>query len=374
MSENFMLSTAVQDVFVILVLALTLFVMARNLRAISFAGISRELGLIAVGMAIWGGYHLLHLVFLMAGPVLVGEGQSVQIGTVLETWVRWACETVATILFLLGVVQLTWRFGRLMESLEQSTSALEHEHHVRTTLENELKTAVESQRESSQHESEFLLGLSHELRTPLNGIIGLGSLLGNTELDPAQRKLLATMEQSAQTMLARVGVVIDLSRLRSDQVEVRNLVFSPAELVKSIEALFAPSARDKGLVFATEISAAATKQVIGDSRLTRQLLSTLASLVIKYSPPGTIRGLIDVEEEGEGLAWVKFTAVAGELHFPPEVIERVRAEFGSMRGDGGIGLAICWRLATLMDGTLEIDSQADTGTVITVCLPMRREV
>ena len=374
MSEKFMLSTAVQDVFVVLALALTLFVMARNLRAISFAGISRELGLIAVGMAIWGGYHLIHLVFLLVGPILADGGQTVQIGTVLETWVRWACETVATIFFLLGVVQLTWRFGRLMESLEQSASALEHEVSVRTTLESELKTAAETQRVASQHESDFLLGLSHELRTPLNGIIGLGSLLGNTALDPAQRKLLATMEQSAQTMLARVSVVTNLSQLKSDQVEVRNQAFSPADILKSVEALFEPAARDKGLVFAAEITPAATKQVIGDSRLTRQLFSTLAALVIKHSPPGILRGLLEVEEEGEGLAWVKFTATVEQLYFPPKVIERVRAEFANMSGDGGVGLAICWRLATLMDGTLEIESSAEAGTVITVCLPMRRDV
>lgn len=374
MSENFMLSTAVQDVFVILVLALTLFVMARNLRAINFAGISRELGLIAIGIAIWGGFHLVHLLFLVAGPIWASEAEMLSLGEILQSWVRWVCETVATVLFLLGVVQLTWRFGRLMQSLEESRSALEDEHQARTSLEGELKTAAATQRDSSQQESEFLLGLSHELRTPLNGIIGLGSLLGNTTLDPAQRKLLGTLEQSAQTMLTRVGSVIDLSRLRMEKVEVRNQVFSPAELVRSVEALFSPTATEKGLILSSQPTEAAYAHVIGDSRLTKQLLSTLASIAIKYSSTGTVGIIVDIEAAGNDIAWVQFTCIASELLFPSDAMDRVRADFGSMRGDGGIGLAICWRLATVMDGSLEIESGAEAGTVVTVRLPMRREL
>lgn len=374
MSENFMLPTAAHDAFVILVLAFTLFVMARNLRAISFAGITRALGLIAAGMALWGGYHVIHLLFLALGPLWAGDEAMLRVGDVLQTWVRWGCEAVAAVLFLAGLVQLTRRYGRSMQSLEQSASDLEHEHDARTTLEAELKAATATQRISSQRESEFLLGLSHELRTPLNGIVGLGSLLANTSLDSDQRKLLGTLEQSAQTMLSRVSAVIDLSRLRTEKVEVRSLVFSPAELVRSLEALFAPSASEKGLVFSSEISEAAQAKFIGDSRLTKQLLSTLASIAIKYSPAGMIRTEVDIEPAGDDIAWVTFRAVATGLEFPPEVIDRVRSEFGSMRGDGGIGLAICWRLAALMDGSLDIESSAEVGTVITVRLPMRREL
>lgn len=374
MSENFMLSLAAQDIFVILVFAFTLYVMARNLRAISFAGITRELGLIALGMVVWGGYHLVHLIIMTTGPGWLSGAGVVRIDDALQSWVRGTCETVATILFLAGIVQLTWRFGRLMQNLEQSKSALEHEHQARSTLESELKTATATQQTSSQQESDFLLGLSHELRTPLDGIIGLGNLLGNTALDPDQRKLLGTLEQSAQAMLARVGAVIDLSRLRSRQVEVRTQEFSPAELVRTVEALHAPSATEKGLDFASEIAEAAQAKLIGDIRLTKQLLSTLTSLAIKYSPAGTVQILVDVDPASDDIVRVRFTVIATGLEFRPEVIERARSEHGSMRGDGGIGLAICWRLARLMDGELEIESNAKDGTVVRVELPMRREL
>lgn len=374
MSENFMLSTAVQDVFVILMLALTLVVMARNLRAISYVGVSRQLGLIAAGMAIWGGFHLVHLLFLLMGPLWLGDAQLLQVSGVMQTWVRWACESLATVLFLLGVVQLTWRFGRLMQALEESRSAYENEHNARTSLESELKTAATTQRTSSLQESEFLLGLSHELRTPLNGIIGLGSLLGNTKLDPAQRKLLGTLEESAQTMLARVAAVIDLSRLRTEKVEIRQQVFSPAELVKSVEALFLPTARKKGITLSSQATEAASAQVIGDFRLTKQLLSTLASIAIKYSSAGTVGIIVDLEPAVNDVAWVEFTCRATELRFPADTINQVRAEMGSLRGDGGIGLAICLQLASVMDGTLDLDSTAEAGTVVTVRLPVRCEV
>ena len=186
--------------------------------------------------------------------------------------------------------------------------------------------------------------------------------------------MLGTLEQSAHTMLARVGAVIELSQLRTEQVEVRSQVLSPAELVRSVEALYAPSATEKGLAFSSEISEAANAQFLGDSRLTKQLLSTLASIAIKYSPVGAIRTIVDVETTGDEIAAVQFTTAATGLEFPPHVIERVRGEFGGMRDDGGIGLAICWRLAELMDGTLMIESDAEAGAVVTVRLPMRREL
>ena len=369
-----MLLLAAQNIIMIVGIVVTLIVMARNLRAISFAGVTREFVLMAVGMVIWGGFLVVQLLFHVMGPIWLGDADMLRIGGVLQDRVRGLFESAAALFVVVGIAQLTWRFGRLMQSLEQSTSALEREHRARSTLEAELKAAAETQRMARQQESEFLLGLSHELRTPLNGIIGLGSLLGNTELDADQRKLLGTLEHSAQTMLARVGAVIDLSQLRTEQVEIRSQVFSLAELVRSVEALFAPTATEKGMVFSSEISEAAMGHFIGDNRLTKRLLSTLASLAIKHSPAGSIRTLVDLETAGTELVWVKITAVATGLHFPPEVIERVRDEFGGMREDGGIGLAICWRLATLMDGSLEIESRAGAGTVVTVRLPMRREL
>ncbi|WP_417497184.1 histidine kinase dimerization/phospho-acceptor domain-containing protein [Maricaulis sp.] len=374
MSENFMLSTAAQDVFVILALALTLFVIARNLRAISFAGVSRELGLISIGMLLWGGFHLFHLAFLLLGPLWASEAMMLQWGSLLQTYIRWGVETVATVFFLAGVVRLTLRFGRLMAELDKSASALAQEHRARTTLEAELKTASATRQQAGRQESEFLLGLSHELRTPLNGIIGLGSLLGNTSLDANQRRLLGTLEQSAQTMLARVGAVIELSQLRTGDVEVRAVSFSPAELVRSIIALYAPSAKESGLTLVGEASEASETTMVGDSRLTRQMLSILTSLAIKYSPVGTVTLAVDLDPGAEDIVGVTFTVVASELEFPAEVIERVRSDQGSMRGDGGIGLATCWQLAGLMEGNLAIASDSTSGTTIRATLPMRHEV
>ncbi len=175
-------------------------------------------------------------------------------------------------------------------------------------------------------------------------------------------------------MLARVAAVIDLSRLRTEKVEIRQQVFSPAELVKSVEALFLPTASKKGITLSSQATEAASAQVIGDFRLTKQLLSTLASIAIKYSSAGTVGIIVDLEPAVNDVAWVEFTCRATELRFPADTINQVRAEMGSLRGDGGIGLAICLQLASVMDGTLDLDSTAEAGTVVTVRLPVRCEV
>jgi len=369
-----MLSAAVQDVLVILVLAITLVVMARNLRAISLVAVRRELGLIAIGMLLWGGFHLFHLAFALLGPLLADEARILQWGELFQTYVRWGVETIAIILFLAGLVRLTLRFGRLRAGLDKSASDLAQEHSARATLEAELKAASATRQQAGRQESEFLLALSHELRTPLNGIIGLGSLLENTSLDANQRRLLGTLEQSAQTMLERVGAVIELSQLRTGDVEVRAVSFSPAELVRSVIALHAPSAQESGLTLVGEASEPAETTMVGDSRLTRQMLSILTSLAIKYSPAGMVTLTVDLDPAQEETVPVTFAVAASELDLPAEAIERLRSEQGGMRGDGGIGLATCWQIASLMEGDLSIASDSTSGTTIRAMLPMRHEV
>lgn len=373
MSETFMLSTMAQDAFILIALAVALFLITNSELPISFGGQLRDLGLIAAAMFVWGGYHVVHLIFLILGQIWAGDVEILRIAAFLQIHIRWIVELVATLLLLTGLVRMIRKRGQLRQELRATSTTLERGMQVRQSLESELKNASQSQKVKTQNESEFLLALSHELRTPLNGIIGLGSLLGNTELDHNQRRLLATLEQSAQTMLSRVSAVVELSRLRTENVEVRSVVFSPAELARSIEALFSLSATEKGLALTNESTQAAQAAAIGDSLLTKQLLSTLISLAIKHSTAGSIHLLVDLETAGEEMVWVQFTASASGLCFPPEVVEHVKADLGSTRGEGGLGLAICWRLAKLMEGQLAIESDPAAGTVVTVRLPMRRE-
>jgi signal transduction histidine kinase len=320
-----------------------------------------------MAMTVWGLFHAANLTFLLLGDIWLGHDDIIRIHGFVQSWVRWPFDAVAALLFLAGLVRLAGYLTELEASVAKSTAQIETERDARDGVASALKAEARAQRELSRTKSEFLLGLSHELRTPLNGIIGLGSLLENTQLADDQRRLLGALQQSAHAMLSRLTEVLDLSRLENERVEPRTVAFSPAEATKSVEALFLPLAVEKGLRMSCVISPAAETMVIGDNILTKQILSALVSNAIKYTQRGTVDIKADLAGGGGGYAWLTLTVTDTGLGMPEELVRQIRQQGAASAGaEGGIGLFIAQRLARLMGGDLTIASGPDeAGSVVT---------
>jgi signal transduction histidine kinase len=342
--------------------------------AIRFAGAVLSVRLLVAGLVLWSSYYLADLLLLILGPLFLEEARLHAWSDVFQHNVRGAMDAVAVFLLLVGFVTLLDRLGRLLTRMQGSAEALEHELTSRETLEAELKSEAEIERAYRQSKSEFLLGLSHQLRTPLNGILGLASLLSNTELDREQRKLLLTLEQSAQSMLGRVSDVLDLSLLENHRVELRSNAFRPCDLARSAAALFEPMAQDKAIALSVSCSPASERTVIGDPARIKQILTHLLSNALKFTPAGTIRLDADLQPLDSEHCRLVFTVADTGIGMSPEILEEVAAARTLRTGaDAGVGLSICWRLAGLMDGQLHFDSQPDRGTKVRAELVVQNE-
>tara|TARA_R110000868_G_scaffold45045_1_gene149758 strand:- start:13405 stop:14562 length:1158 start_codon:yes stop_codon:yes gene_type:complete len=375
MSGAALMSVVAQDVLVLMALALTLALMLRIVGPGRLRAQQHNLTLFVIAMAVWGFFLLANLAFLLCGDLWLANESFIRINGFVQSWVRWAFEATAMLLFFVGLVHLVRRLAVLEEGVAKSTAQIETERDARDGLESALKAEASTQRELSRAKSEFLLGLSHELRTPLNGIIGLGSLLENTQLADDQRRLLGALQQSAHAMLSRLTEVLDLSRLENERVEPRTVAFSPAEATKSVEALFLPLAVEKGLRMSCVISPAAETTVIGDNILTKQILSALVSNAIKYTQRGTVDIKADLAGSGGGYAWLTLTVTDTGLGMPEELVRQIRQQGAASAGaEGGIGLFIAQRLARLMGGDLTIASGPDEqGSVVTARIQVQGE-
>jgi signal transduction histidine kinase len=373
---NSMVAMGVFDIYFIVVTAIIIYFLAAHTRAVAFAGARVELRLLVIGLATFSSVYLVDLIVMIFGPMVASDSQTMMVMRDLHLNYRWIIDALAVALMMVGLLGLIRHFRSILATMQANRDELKHQLDSQSTLQNELKDRALTEHATSRSKSEFLLGLSHELRTPLNGIIGLTGLLANTELEDDQRKLLSTLEQSAQAMLTRVNDVLDLSKLESGQVTLRSVLFRPFDLLQSVEALFAPLAAKKGLVLTSHGSEWARRNVIGDHALIKQIVCNLVSNAIKFTPAGSIQVIADVQEAQNGRLALSFSVIDTGVGMSSEQVERLSqpvAVAAEVEGDLGLGLSISWRLAQLMDGDITIESQLEQGTAITVRLEVQAE-
>ncbi|OLF75393.1 hypothetical protein AWH62_06115 [Maricaulis sp. W15] len=334
----------------------------------------RPVRVLSTGLGIWVFYHSLDAIVLLFGPFFVSDAGVPALTGFIQNRLRWFTDLLATAFLAIGFIWLFRRMIEILSGLQNSQQALEHELDSRSVVEAELKARASSERANSRSRSEFMLGLSHELRTPINGILGLSGLLANTGLDPSQRKLLTTIERSAQAMLARVTDVLDLARLENDRIELRSVAFRPDEMARTVMGLFEPLAGEKGIELKLETGDGADLPVVGDPVRVRQILNNLMSNALKFTPAGSVSLSVRHHPAGGGKCRIEYIVADTGVGMDEALLARLSGRSGTEAGgDFGLGLSICRRLAGLMDGDMSIESRPGAGTRVTVRIRVQDE-
>ena len=222
----------------------------------------------------------------------------------------------------------------------------------------------------------LLSTLSHEFRTPLNALLGCGELLLDTPLAVDQRLRVGTMIDAGQALLTLVNHLLDLAASESGRLTLATQPFSLRHLLEeSLHPHRAP-AEARAVPVICDIDPALPRQVRGDPARIRQIVANLVHNAIKFTHQGRVtvsaRGVISgsqvrvqliVEDTGIGMA--------------PDVVERIGRAFHTADSSltrpysgSGLGLAIVKRLVDLMHGDLRVQSQLQSGTRVTVELPL----
>lgn len=227
---------------------------------------------------------------------------------------------------------------------------------------------------ANKAKSEFLAIVSHELRTPLNGILGMASVLADTELSDAQRRAIATIREAGDGLCLIIDDLLDLTRLESGHVRLEPQDFSLARLADSVVQILRVRAWEKRLTLTADIAADLPPVVLGDPGRLRQILINLAGNAVKFTDRGHVtirltRGLerddllrIEVEDTGIGIP-----SHAMDRLFKP--FSQVDQSYTRAYGGTGLGLAIVKRLTTLMGGDVGVKSDVGVGSRFWVEVP-----
>ena len=271
-------------------------------------------------------------------------------------------EIFTTAIFLLIIV--------LFLSYQNSKTARKNE---------ELKEANKRANEASRVKSEFLANMSHELRTPLNAIIGLNLLLEESldDRDIAE-DYVKKIDQSSKILLSIINDVLDMSAIEAGKLKIANQKFNLKETIYSVTDIYYQQCEDKGINFKFNMSNIEYESLIGDSYRIRQILLNLLSNSVKFTGKGgsIAVSLDEAVEHDDAVLYLSVSDTGCGISHDLQrrlfqKFEQQDATTVRQYGGSGLGLSICKRLVTLMNGDIDVKSEVNVGTTFTVKIPLK---
>lgn len=244
---------------------------------------------------------------------------------------------------------------------------------------DDLEVQKEKAEEANRLKTAFLANVSHEIRTPMTGVMGFSELL-KTEKDltpEEQQQYLDLIYSNGQHLLRLIDDLIDLAKIDSGNVTVKNETFDVADLMLELYATYRvnPLLRQKGLELIFEEAQRTKKTKITTDRFRLyQVLSNLLSNAIKFTEKGSIKLGHMLSDDNKVCFFVEDTGPGISPDSQEKIFERfvqLNPGKGQSKQKGtGLGLSICAGIMKILGGSITMESSPGKGSTFHVFLPL----
>ncbi|MBR1478917.1 MAG: response regulator [Lachnospiraceae bacterium] len=272
---------------------------------------------------------------------------------------------------------------------------VDREKHFYLLLKTDITDVLREQKERNEllvnalHEAEqanvaktaFLSSMSHEIRTPMNAIIGLDSIaLKDPDISEQTREYLTKIGGSAKHLLNLINDILDMSRIESGRMALRNEEFSFREMLEQINTMVGGQCQDKGLKYDCRITGHVDDYYIGDDMKLKQVIINILGNSVKFTPEGgevsfSVEEVTQFEDKATMRFVMKDTGIGMDKEYLPKIFEAFSQEDSGKAnkyGSTGLGMAITKNIVEMMNGDIEVESEKGSGTTFTVTVTLKK--
>lgn len=243
--------------------------------------------------------------------------------------------------------------------------------------EQDLRSAKESAERAYNAKSQFLANMSHELRTPLNAIIGFSEMMQHQLLGPIGNdkymEYISGIRESGEHLLDLISDILDMSKIEAGKYDLNLEKFNLSKTMKMALHMVESRALDQNVKLSSNIKNE-NLEIVADRRAIMQMILNLLSNAVKFTKKDGKITLACTEENGDVVISVKDTGIgipANKLANITMPFEQVECSYTREYEGSGLGLSITKELAESHGGHLDVQSELDVGTTVTICVPYK---